>query len=387
MRRLFLVATIWLGLCAMPLQAQAQRSAAYRPPLPQEAPIALIVDLSSGQVLHQRNADRRFVPASITKVMTAFLAFELVEQGRLKFEQRFRFSRAAFAEWGNNGSTMFLSAGDELSVSDLLLGINTVSANDAAAMLAEGAAGSLPTWTGMMNAKAAEIGMTDSHFGTPNGLPDEGATFVTARDLVTLGSTLIRRHPELYSRYFGHRLLTYKGITQANHDPMTGHVRGGDGIKTGFTNEAGFGVLGTARRQGRRLMVVVAGSDRARVRDRAARAYIEWGFRAFDSRPLFDAGTNVGSARVQAGGSRSVPLIAAGEIAAAMPRGSDRKVALAIRYDGPLRAPIAKGQHVADLEITVAGMQPSRVPLLAGNDVAVAGPFDRLINGVIGWFT
>lgn len=387
MRLFTLVAAFLLGIPAMPLQAQVQRAPQYRPPLPEEAPIALLVDLSSGQVLHQRNADRRFMPASITKVMTAFLAFELIEQGKLRFDQRFRFSPQAFKVWGNNGSTMFLSSGDELSVSDLLLGINTVSANDAAVSLAEGAVGNLQTWTALMNAKAAEIGMANSHFGTPNGLPDEGATFVTARDLVTLGAALVRRHPDNYGRFFGHRRLTYRGITQANHDPITGAVRGGDGIKTGFTNEAGYGVLGSAQRQGRRLLVVVAGADRARLRDRAARAYLEWGFRAFDTRSLFAAGDEVGTARVQAGNRRSVPLVAAGQIAAAMPRGANRAVALTIRYNGPLRAPIEQGRHVADLEIAVEGMAPSKVPLLAGEHVGVAGPFDRLINGVAGWFS
>ena len=134
-------------------------------------------------------------------------------------------------------------------------------------------------------------------------------------------------------------------------------------------------------------MVVVAGADHARVRDRAARAYLEWGFVAFDSRPLFSAGSQVGAARVQSGSTRNVPLVAAGAIAAAMPRGSNRAVSMTIRYDGPLRAPIAKGQHVAELEIAVEGLAPSTVPLLAGEDVQVAGPFDRLINGVAGWFS
>ncbi|MGQ7829106.1 D-alanyl-D-alanine carboxypeptidase family protein [Altererythrobacter sp. Z27] len=376
-----------LGFASAPAQAQASRPATYRPPLDSEAPIAMLVDLSSGQVLHQRNPDRRFMPASITKVMTAFLAFELLEQEKLQLDQRFTFAPASFKVWGNNGSTMFLSANDELSVSDLLLGINTVSANDAAVVLGEGAAGSLGGWTKLMNVKAAEIGMTQSHFGTPNGLPDEGRTFVTARDLVTLATALIEQHPDLYARYFGHRRLTYRGITQANHEPFTGFVRGADGIKTGFTNEAGFGVLGSATRDGRRLVVVVAGSDRARMRDRAARSYLEWGFRAFDSRPLFDEGAKVGSAKVQDGDRRSLSLVAGNNIAAAMPRGTNRPISLAIHYEGPLRAPIMKGQRVAELEIRVDGMPPSRVPLIAGEDVKVAGPLDRLVNGFAGWLS
>lgn len=376
-----------LGSASAPVQAQALRPATYRPPLVEEAPIAMLVDLSSGQVLHQRNVDRRFMPASITKVMTAFLAFELIEQDKLRLDQRFTFAPASFKVWGNNGSTMFLSANDELSVSDLLLGVNTVSANDAAVVLGEGAAGSLGGWTHLMNAKAAEIGMTQSHFGTPNGLPDDGRTFVTARDLVALATALVERHPQLYARYFGRRRLTYRGITQSNHDPFTGFVRGGDGIKTGFTNEAGYGVLGSAKRDGRRLVVVVAGSDRARIRDRAARTYLEWGFRAFDSRPLFGKGAKVGAAKVQDGDRRSLSLVAGNNIAAAMPRGNNRPISLAIHYEGPLRAPIAKGQRVAELEIRVKGIASSRVPLIAGEDVKVAGPLDRLFNGLVGWLS
>lgn len=375
------------GLClAVLAQAALARAPAPELPHPDEIPIAILVDLSSGQVLHQRNADRRFMPASITKVMTTFLAFELIDQGKLKPDQRFRFSPAAFAVWGNNGSTMFLAANDELAASDLLLGVTTVSGNDAAVALAEGAVGSLPAWTALMNVKAAELGMTQSHFGTPNGLPDEGRTFVTARDLAKLGSALIRCHPELYARYYGHRRLTYRGITQPNHDPFTGQVRGGDGIKTGFTNEAGYGFLGSAKRGDRRLVLVVAGAERGRIRDNAARAYLEWGFQMFESRPLFAEGDEVGKARVQGGASRRVPLVAKDYIGAAMPQGQQRQLTLTVHYDGPLRAPIREGQQVAELEIAVEGMEPSRVPLYAGTDVPVAGTFARLVNGVLGWF-
>jgi D-alanyl-D-alanine carboxypeptidase (penicillin-binding protein 5/6) len=237
-----------------------------------------------------------------------------------------------------------------------------------------------------MNAKAREIDMTQSHFGSPNGWPDEGRTFVTARDLTTLASAMIRKHPDLYARYFGHRTLTYRGIAQRNHDAFTGQVRGGDGIKTGFTNEAGYGFVGSAKRGERRLVLVVAGAERARVRDQAARSYLEWGFTAFDSRPLFARGQVVDTARVQNGQSRSVPLLTGSFLAAAIPKGQQRAIRLSVHYDGPLRAPVTKGQQVAELEIAVEGMEPSRVPLFAGVDVPEAGAFSRLINGVMGWF-
>jgi D-alanyl-D-alanine carboxypeptidase (penicillin-binding protein 5/6) len=354
-------------------------------PIPDDIPVAILVDLSSGQVLHQRNADRRFVPASITKAMTTLVAFELIEQGQLRLDQRFTFTPSAFAEWGGRGSTMFLNAGDTLTAESLLDGITTISANDGSVVLAEGVAGSRAEWLRLMNAKALQIGMTNSHFGTPNGWPDEGRTFVTARDLVKLGAALARGHPELYARFVGQRELTHGGITQPNHDPLSGQVRGGDGIKTGFTNEAGYGFLGSAERGGRRLVLVVAGADRSRARDRAARAYVEWGFSAFRSRPLFDAEEVVATARVQGGQSRRVSLVSLHDIAATLPVGEDREVTMTVHYDGPLRAPIAKGQEVAELEIAVAGMPPSRVPLVAAQPVDRAGPIARLINGLMSW--
>lgn len=377
---------ILVGLLALAQPAIAQRAEPGVPPA-HEVPIAILLDVSSGQVLHQRNAQRRFVPASMAKTMTAFLAFELIEEGRLSLDQHFRFSPRAFAGWGGTGSTMFLNANDSVSVAQLLMGITTVSANDASVVLAEGAAGSLAEWSAWMNAKARELDMAESHFYTPNGWPDEGRTFVTARDLAVLGRELTQRHPELYRRFFGHRSFAYRGIVQRNRDPFSGQVSGGDGIKTGFTNEAGFGFLGSAERGGRRLVLVVAGAETARVRNRAARSYLEWGFTAFESRPLFARGETVFWAKVQGGAARSVALVARQAVSASVPRGSAREPRLQVHYEGPLRAPIAKGQRVAELEIAVEGMEPSHIPLYAAEDVSEASLLARVANGIIGWFT
>ena len=359
-----------------------------RPTNVEDVPIILLVDLSSGQILFQRNPDRRFVPASITKVMTVYQAFELLEAGKLQLDQTFPFTRSSFAHWGGEGSTMFLNAGENTRVSDLLLGITTVSANDASIVLAEGAAGSVQGWLEQMNATAQRLGMSNSRFGTPNGWPDEGRTFTTARDLVTLGTALVTDHPDQYRAFFGHRSLSYGGITQPNHEPLTGRVAGGDGIKTGFTNEAGFGVLGSAEREGRRLMVVVAGADTNSERTRAARGLIEWGFSAFESRSLFAAGETVGVIRVQGGSKRSVALVSPRAIAAALPQGTESPdITARIIYDGPVRAPIAVGEQIAELEISIDGVEPSRIPLYASEAIGPAGPLARMINGVIGWFT
>lgn len=356
-------------------------------PTAAEAPVALLVDLESGQVLHARRPDARFMPASVTKVMTLYLAFELIADRKLDPAQVFVMSPAVASEWRRKGSTMFLDMGEAVRVDDLLLGIANVSANDGSAVLAEGQAGSLAAWTAMMNSAALGLGMTGSHFESPNGWPDEGRTFTTANDLVTLTRALITRHPDKFGYYIGRAGFDYKGIAQVNHDPMIGKVAGADGIKTGFTNEAGFSYLGTARRNGQRLVLVLAGVDNGRLRAKLARAYVEWGFSAFDRRRLFEPGAVLGEARVQDGDARALPLKAAGAVAINLPRGSESKLVATIRYEGPLRAPIRAGQEVAVLEVTAEGIAPARIPLYAAESVGTAGPIDRIINAIASVFS
>lgn len=355
-------------------------------PTAAEAPVALLVDLTSGQVLHARDPDRRFMPASVTKVMTMYLAFELIEAGRLDPRQVFVMSPAIARDWRRKGSTMFLDAGERVRVDDLLIGIANVSANDGAAVLAEGQAGSVAAWAQAMNQTALSLGMTGSHFGTPNGWPDEGRTFTTANDLVTLARAMITRHREKFGYYIGRAGFDYKGIAQVNHDPMIGKVAGADGIKTGFTNESGFSYLGTAQRQGQRLVLVLAGVENGRLRGRLARSYVEWGFTAFDRRRLFGSNDVVGEARVQDGSARQVPLIARVPVSVNVPRDSTAKLRATIHYDGPLRAPLAAGQQVGMLEITAPGMAPANIPLFTKDAVDKAGPLDRIVNAVAGLF-
>ena len=351
------------------------------------APVVYLVDASNGQVLFEREADRRFVPASVTKVMTLYTAFDLMDAGQLAPHHLLPVSPEAWKQWRGRGSTMYLNVDTRVPVSDLLLGIANVSANDASYVLAEGAAGSVDSWTARMNAKARALGMNQSHFATPNGWPDEGATFTTARDLVTLASALLRVHPRKVARYTGKRQFSYAGITQSNYDPMLGRVEGADGIKTGYTNQAGFTYLGAAKRDGQRLLLVIAGAETQGARGRLARGLIEWGFSAFERVKIFDKGASVGVAKVQDGSSRSLELVTDREIAintAARKRGS---VTMTISYDGPLRAPISAGDSVASLLIEVPDIEPARVPLFAKEPVAKAGLFDRIANAFAGWFS
>ena len=372
-------------LAQLPDSAPAQPADARQPPASlAPIPIALLVDMGSGQVLYAKEPDRRFMPASITKVMTLYVAFELIARGQLNESRVFRMSEDAWKHWHGVGSTMFLDREHDVTVHDLLMGIANVSANDGCIVLAEGVAGSVPNWVALMNAEARRIGMTNSHYGTPNGWMDEGQTYVTARDLATLASAMIRRHPDLYHRYIGHETSTWNGITQHNHDPILGKVEGADGIKTGFTNQAGYGFVGSAVRGGRRLVMVIGSADKPKERAEAASDLMDWGFAAFDSRPLFAPGAEVGTARVQDGAARSVPLLAPSAYSAVSPRGTRAPVSLRIIYDGPLAAPIRKGDPVAALEFRVSNGAPQQVPLTAGADVAKAGPLRRLVNGLAG---
>ncbi|MXO64517.1 D-alanyl-D-alanine carboxypeptidase family protein [Altericroceibacterium endophyticum] len=365
------------------LGAAEQRAA----PIDTDIPVALLVDISSGQTLYTREADRRFMPASVTKVMTIYTLFDLLNRGKLRPDGVVEVSKKDADEWSGEGSSMFLKAGDRVTVERLLMGITTVSANDASVVMAHEAAGSMKNWIALMNSKAAELGMRNSHFGLPNGYPDEGRTFTSADDLALLASAMIERYPDLYHHYFGHHGMTYNGITQANHDPITGVVQGADGIKTGYTRQAGYNFLGSAERNGRRLVMVLAGAPSAGERNRSARNFMNWGFDTFDNRLLVPKDYDLGRALVQNGAEDSVALTTAQDIRASLPKNDRERMKLSIRYRGPLEAPIAQGQEVAQLRIEIDGQKPHDVPVVAAENVAKANILQRIINGVNGFFS
>lgn len=348
--------------------------------------MALLYDVGSGQTLLGKHGDLRFVPASMAKVMTAYVAFELIRQGKLRPEQTFRVKPGTAALYAGSGAAMNLRDGEAVSADLLLQGLTTVSANDAAVALAEGYSGSVEAWCALMNAEARRLDMADSHFATPNGWPDGGKTYVSARDLVRLGEAMIYRHPALYRRYFGQKRFDWPRASGRNYDPVTGVVTGADGIKTGHTNEAGYNFIGSAERNGRRLLMVVAGGTSEDERAAASRALLEWGFAEWAERPLFAAGAKVAEARVQNGAARRVALNAPYALHALFPRGAANRsgIALRLHYKGPLVAPIAKGQKVAELEISTPGRPAGRVALYAAESVGVATSLDRLANGLAG---
>ena len=386
MHHRFLGIVLTATLAGLPAQAAA--------PVPTEplapsgmpeltAPIALLIDVNGGRVLFERQSHRRFVPASLTKIMTSYVAFELIKAGKLRLDQRFRMSPETFRQWHRVGSTMFLASESDTSVAELLDGIVTVSANDGCVVLAEGVAGSVAAFTAMMNAEARKLGMKDTHYHTPNGWMDEGETYVSAADLAILSTALITRHPDLYRRFYGHERLAFRGIEQPNHNPLYGHVDGADGVKTGFTNEAGYGLVGSAIRDGRRLMMVVGGYDNGKIRARESRDFIEWGFAAFEAQPLFAQGTRIATVKVQGGEVREIALVAPHALALTLPRGARPQYSLAVRYKGPLRAPIAKGDAVGALVVRMQGQGEAQLPLVAAETVPAAGIVARLRNGLL----
>jgi D-alanyl-D-alanine carboxypeptidase (penicillin-binding protein 5/6) len=357
------------------------------------AKTAYLLDVNSGAVLYAKNPDMRMPPASMAKMMTTLVAFELIDQGKLPLSKMCTVRPETWQKWHGPqaGSTMFLSANEQVSVENLLKGIVTLSGNDASVVLAECIAGTEQAFTEQMNALAQHIGLTNSHFGTANGWPDNGVTYVTARDLATIAKATISGHPKLYKEFYSLPNFTWgktmggQAITQENRDPLLGRVAGADGLKTGHTEEAGYGFTGSAEQNGRRLIEVLAGLPSWNSRVQESTRLIEWGLNAWQDKKLFDAGAKVGAARVQLGSASEVPLVAPNDLSISVPAGlslTNKPTTMKVRYNGPLVAPIKKGDHVADLLVfTGDTSEPQVTPLVAGEDVGRAGFFGRIWIG------
>ena len=358
------------------------------------APIAYMKDLSSGAILNDKNGEKRIPPASMAKMMTAHVAFRLVQQGELKLDQKFTVRPETWKQWHGPqaGSTMFLSPNEQVSVENLLHGIVTLSGNDACVVLAEGIAGTEQAFVDLMNREADRLGMTGSRFGTSNGWPDEGRTYVTARDLAKLAEATVEETPDLYRKFYGVRSFTWgqtmsgEAISQGNRNPLLGRVSGADGLKTGHTQEAGFGFTGSAVQDGRRLVMVVAGLGSFNGRIEESVRFMDWGFRAWKARRLFRQGETVETAEVQIGSAATVPLVAPRDLAVTLPRTASGSISAKVVYDGPIKAPIAKGQPIAHLIVSTDDTEAQVMPLVAGEAVSEAGFFGRLWNGLKSFF-
>ena len=377
---------ILLGLFLLPTAP----AAAQAPPFETPARVAYMVDLSSGAVLYAKDADRRMPPASMAKIMTVHVAFDLIRSRELQLDRICTVRPETWQRWHGPaaGSTMFLSPGEQLSVRNLLHGIVTLSGNDASVVLAECISGTESAFVALMNRKSRELGLTNTNWGNSVGWPDGGVTYTTARDLATLARATIDNHPELYREFYGQTDFTWgrtlgsnQPITQGNRNPLLGRVAGADGLKTGHTEEAGYGFTGSAVRDGRRLVMVLAGLTSFNQRIEESVRFMEWGFSAWQTRPLFARNQRVGEAQVQLGGDDSVGLVAQRPIAVTFPSGLGQDLRARIVYQGPIKAPIRQGQHVADLVVTAGGVE-QRMPLVAEQAVGEAGFFGRIWAGL-----
>jgi D-alanyl-D-alanine carboxypeptidase (penicillin-binding protein 5/6) len=383
-RKLLLAAVLLIG--ALPASAQA-------PVFETPAPIAFMVDLSSGAILFARDADRRIPPASMAKMMTTHVAFEMIARGELDPNRMCTVRPETWQRWHGPaaGSTMFLSPNEQVSVRNLLHGIVTLSGNDATVVLAECISGTEQAFVQLMNRKSQELGLGNSNWGNPVGWPDNGVTYTTARDLARLAVSTVRRYPELYREYYGMREFTWgrtmggnAPIVQGNRNPLLGRVPGADGLKTGHTAEAGFGFTGSAEQNGRRLVMVVAGLSSFNQRADESVRFMQWGFNAWQSRPLLTQGERIGEAQVQGGDSISVGLVAPRALAVTYPQGLGQNIRARIVYQGPVQAPIAQGQHVANLVVETGEGPPQVTPLVAETEVGEAGFFRRAWRGLLG---
>ena len=367
--------------------AAAYPATAAAPPFDTSAPIAYMVDLSSGAVLYAKDADRRMPPASMAKMMTVYVAFDMIKKGELTLAKKLDVRPETWTKWHGPaaGSTMFLSTGESVSVENLLKGIVTLSGNDACVVLAEGVSGTEQAFVQRMNDAAKRLGLSNSQFGNSNGWPDEGRTYTTAHDLAMLAKATIDDHPDLYKRFYALKSFTWgktlgsnADITQANRDPLLGRVAGADGLKTGHTDEAGYGFTGSAEQGGRRLVMVVAGLGSFNDRISESVKFMDWGFKAWAAKPLFAKGKRVETAEVQQGDALTVGLVAPRNLAVTLPAGAAATMTVKVVYDGPVKAPIKAGQHIADLVVTTPDTGAQTMPLVAENDVGEAGFFGRI---------
>jgi len=356
-----------------------------------DAPTAILIEASSGSVLFEKNADELRAPSSMLKLMTAEVVFDAVKKGTVKLTDEYRISENAWRRGGapSGGSTMFAAIHSKVSVSDLLQGAIIQSGNDSCIALAEGMAGNERMFaTDFMTKRAREIGMPRSTFGNASGLPDP-MNRMSVRELSKLARHIILTYPEMY-KLFNEREFTWNKIRQQNRNPLLNSLNGADGLKTGFTKEGGYGMVGSAVQNDTRLIVVVNGLDDPDDRAQEAKKMLEWGFRNFEARTLFASNQFVGYAKVFGGESRSVKLTSREPIKVMVPKSGSEKLIARVVYNGPVRAPIAEGQAVGVVRVWRGANVAMEAPVYAAEAVGAGSTVRRAIDGaselVIGMF-
>ncbi|WP_114374731.1 D-alanyl-D-alanine carboxypeptidase family protein [Elioraea thermophila] len=403
-RRLVLAsATSGLVFAATSAQAQQQRPAQRppaqpsRPAQPQQArpqpqgtpattplgPVdtlarhALIVDFETDAVLLEKEADVPMPPASMSKLMTAYVVFERLRAGRLRLDQELPVSERA---WRMGGSKMFVEVGSTVTVENLLRGVIVQSGNDACIVLAEAISGSEEQFAELLNERARAIGLTRSTFRNSTGWPHPDHR-MTCRDLALLAKRIILDFPDYY-RYYSERSFRYANITQENRNPLLYRNIGADGLKTGHTEESGFGLTASAVQGGRRVILVVNGLPSMRARAEESERLMRWAFSEFENVRLFAAGETVEVAPVHLGVKREVALVSPKDVVFTMPRGWRRTARVAVRYTAPVSAPVQRGAVLASLEVSGEGVPATTLPLVAGEDVPQLGFVPRILEGL-----
>ena len=381
--RLFLLA-LYVGLVAasgpglvLGLGSGLGLSLAVAQPINTAAPQAVVYDYELWNVLFEKNADTRMAPSSMTKILTAYLVFEDLANGSLELSQRFRVSSNAYQR---EGSTMWLGLDTYPTVDQLLNGLVVQSGNDAAVVLAEGISGSVAAFAARMNATAERLGMHNSNFVNPSGLPDENH-YSTARDIALLSAAIIRDFPDYYA-IFSRRSYTYNGLTQNNRNLLLGR-EGVDGIKTGRTQAGGFGLALSASDAERRIIVVVNGLSGVEEREREGRRLLDWGLTTFSNHALFSANQVLGYADVWLGERAQVPLVLEHPFRLTLRRGLADTLEARVVYLSPIEAPIVQGQEIGQLLLTSNRSELNeRVPLVAGHDVPRLSPMSAILESL-----
>lgn len=378
-----LIAPILVG--AVPASAQA-------PAYDTAAPIAYLKDLQTGRVLFAKDADKRIPPASMAKMMSTYVAFKLIKAGEASLDQMVMVRPETWKQWNNQGSTMFLSPNEQVSVENLLHGIVTLSGNDACVVLAEGLGGTEANYVALMNREAKRLGLKNSNFANTNGWPDPNA-YVSARDLATIAEATIRDFPDLYKRFYqkegftwGKTLGAGEAITQPNRNPLLGKVPGADGLKTGHTEEAGYGFTGSAEQNGRRLVMVVAGLPSFGARVSSSVDFMNWGFAAWQNVPLGKKGQVLGKVAIEGAVEPTIAAAAGRDLFVTLPRGFAMERKTRIEGLPGLMAPLKAGAPVGNLVVTMPGNAPVKVPLVTPVAIEEAGLFRRAWNWIMSFF-
>jgi D-alanyl-D-alanine carboxypeptidase (penicillin-binding protein 5/6) len=364
----------------MPTVALQAAESIFTPAAPTVAASSyLLMDFNSGRTLAEKDADKQVSPASLTKIMTAYVVFRELKAGHLTLSEKVTISQNA---WSTGGSKMFVEVNKQVSIEDLLQGMIIQSGNDASVALAEHVAGSEQTFATMMNEQASRLGMNNSHFENSMGLPTPNHVS-TARDLAILAQALIREFPDYY-RWDSQKEFTYNSITQQNRNQLLWRDASVDGVKTGFTDDAGYCMVASAKREDMRLISVVMGTASPNARSNESQSLLNYGFRFFETHRLYEAKNALTEVRVRKGETSKLAVGVADDVYVTAPRKHFTELKAETQVDKIIIAPIKKGDTVGSLNISLNGVAIANKPLVAMNDIAEGGIFRRLYDAALG---